>query len=112
MSGPQQSHVIGADAAQRPTNGATGAADDSLTGVTDREFFTADEAAAAFGRANRTQAAVVALIRESKRPGLSQQERAQKAAEVAHLRRQARAEMEPVKAFYRELIRKANERRR
>jgi exopolyphosphatase/pppGpp-phosphohydrolase len=80
--------------------------------VTYREFLTADEAAAAFGRANGTKAAVVALIRHSKRPGVSHQERAEKAAEIAELRRQARAEMEPVTAFYRELIRKANQRRR
>jgi hypothetical protein len=100
------------DRARTDSKQARRARDDSLTVVADREFDTADEAVAAFGRANRTRATVVALIRDSKRPGISQEERAEKAAEIARLQRQARAEMEPVRAFYRELIRKANEKRR
>lgn len=74
-----------------------------------REFRTADEAVDAFGRANQTQTAVVALLDELKRPGITQRERADKELEIDRLRQQRKQEMEPVKVFYKELVRKAEE---
>jgi hypothetical protein len=70
---------------------------------------TARQAVAAFARANRTQGALYTLIREVRSPGTSDAARTEKERDIDKLRKQLKEEMEPVKAFYQELARKAEE---
>jgi len=74
------------------------------------EISTAEEAVAARRRASQTQAELRAVFVALRRPGMSEHERAEKANELARLREQYAREIEPVRAFYKDLIAKAEKR--
>jgi predicted nucleic acid-binding Zn-ribbon protein len=80
-----------------------------LMGMTDKhKIRNMSEAAAAKERANRTMLAMAALAKEV-RPGISERERADKKQEIDRLRKQHKREREPVEAFYKEFVHKAEE---
>jgi uncharacterized protein YceK len=80
-----------------------------MTMTGEHEIRNMTEATAAKERANRTELAIVPLLKELGRPGLSERERADKQQEIDRLREQYRREMEPVQAFYKEIEHKAKE---
>ena len=78
-----------------------------LLGVIDEhKIRNTSEARVAEEHAIRTELAMVPLLKELGRPGLSERERADKEREIDTLRKQYNREMEPVDAFHRELGRK------
>jgi len=67
------------------------------------EIRSPSDATAALKQATQTELAMVPLLKDLARPGLSEGERADKKQEIDRLRTQYRRETEAIHAFYREL---------